>query len=203
MLVMFAVGAFAQETKYIDSHMHCAVLDDNMGLDKAIKWMDANNIERGVILELEGSEAHNEADRKKWRELFKKYEGRLSPFIRMDARDVTTKEATLEFLNQRKSDGAIGFGEYYIQDGERSFESPKVDIILEACADVGFPFLFHLQDAKDGFPSILENTLKKHPKCIFIAHANGWWCRMGTGDLDRLLQTYPNLYADVSAGSGG
>ena len=48
----------------------------------------------------------------------------------------------------------------------------------------------------------LENALKSHPKCIFIAHGPAWWKQLASGHCSRLLETYPNLYADLSAGSG-
>jgi len=65
----------------------------------------------------------------------------------------------------------------------------------------------------------LERTLQACPETIFIGHAPGFW-RYISGDADsdsatyprgqivfggevqRLLDTYPNLYADLSAGSG-
>jgi predicted TIM-barrel fold metal-dependent hydrolase len=65
----------------------------------------------------------------------------------------------------------------------------------------------------------LERALKLCPETIFIGHAPGFW-RSISGDAEanpesyaagpvtpggkvpRLLETYPNLYADLSAGSG-
>jgi hypothetical protein len=48
----------------------------------------------------------------------------------------------------------------------------------------------------------LENALKSHPDCVFIAHGSAWWKQLGSGHCSRLLETYPNLDADLSAGSG-
>ena len=65
----------------------------------------------------------------------------------------------------------------------------------------------------------LERTLQACPETVFIGHAPGFW-RYISGDADtdpatyprgpikpggqvqHLLDTYPNLYADLSAGSG-
>ena len=65
----------------------------------------------------------------------------------------------------------------------------------------------------------LERALRACPETVFIGHAPGFW-RYISGDADtdsatyprgpvkpggqvqRLLDTYPNLYADLSAGSG-
>ena len=66
----------------------------------------------------------------------------------------------------------------------------------------------------DRFYKILD----RHPKVNFIGHAQTWWCNIDkgcdqktmypTGDVtpggitDRLLSDYPNMYGDLSAGSG-
>jgi predicted TIM-barrel fold metal-dependent hydrolase len=65
----------------------------------------------------------------------------------------------------------------------------------------------------------LERTLRACPETVFVGHAPGFW-RYISGDADtdpatyprgpikpggqvqRLLNTYPNLWADLSAGSG-
>ena len=70
-----------------------------------------------------------------------------------------------------------------------------------------------------GGPGPLERALQACPETIFIGHAPGFW-RYISGDADtdpatyprgpitpggqlqRLLDTYPNLWADLSAGSG-
>jgi predicted TIM-barrel fold metal-dependent hydrolase len=65
----------------------------------------------------------------------------------------------------------------------------------------------------------LERALQACPETIFIGHAPGFWRAIsgdaadepaqyprgpisGRGELYRLFDTYPNLYADLSAGSG-
>jgi len=60
--------------------------------------------------------------------------------------------------------------------------------------------------------------LRKFPELIIIGHGPRWWSAISTDDdgacgypttpvveggaADRLLQEYPNMYADISAGSG-
>ena len=92
------------------------------------------------------------------------------------------------------------------------------------------PYLPHLADPQTGAPvfqplwyggtvAALERALQACPDTIFIGHAPGFW-REISGDADaapsqyptgpvtpggrlhRLLDTYPNLWADLSAGSG-
>ncbi len=65
----------------------------------------------------------------------------------------------------------------------------------------------------------LENALKQCPQTNFLGHAPGFWCHIskdelgltqaypeGTvipgGRIEQLLEAYPNLYCDISAGSG-
>jgi predicted TIM-barrel fold metal-dependent hydrolase len=70
-----------------------------------------------------------------------------------------------------------------------------------------------------GMPGPLERALQECPETIFIGHAPGFWRYISAdaeqepekyprgrvipgGQVQRLLDTYPNLYADLSAGSG-
>jgi uncharacterized protein len=106
-------------------------------------------------------------------------------------------------------------------------DDPRMDAIWEKCADLGMPVNIHIADAiwdyepmdkfNDGLPDalswrldnkpgivghagmleILERTLQKHPRTIFIA------CHFANliQDLPRLgqlLDKYPNLYTDIS-----
>ncbi len=106
-------------------------------------------------------------------------------------------------------------------------DDPRMDSLLEKCADlkipvnthIGEPIWFYLpmdekndglmnayhwrlDDKPDLLPhsamvKILENALKRHPRTTFIAchYAN---CEYDFSILARLLDTYPNLYADIS-----
>jgi len=93
--------------------------------------------------------------------------------------------------------------------------------LYAACAHVNFPVLLHIdnQYAVDspGLPA-MERVLREFPEVNFIGHANGWWNSI-SGDVKefkgypkgkitpggaagRLLEEYPNMFADLSAGSG-
>ena len=70
-----------------------------------------------------------------------------------------------------------------------------------------------------GLPG-LEKALREHPQTTFIGHGPGWWASIAGditkadlagypegkvapgGAIDRLMDAYPNLYGDLSAGSG-
>ncbi len=61
--------------------------------------------------------------------------------------------------------------------------------------------MFHIDQNKNmdekGLPRV-EHVLKTFPNVILIAHSF-WWKHLSDGTCDRLLKTYPNLYADISA----
>jgi predicted TIM-barrel fold metal-dependent hydrolase len=95
--------------------------------------------------------------------------------------------------------------------------------VYAACAELKLPLLFHIDNLrnldKPGLPG-LENALKSHPDCNFVGHGPGWWASISGdvtqvqlggypktkvapgGAIDRLMEKYPNLYGDLSAGSG-
>src|SRR6185436_11989400 len=91
--------------------------------------------------------------------------------------------------------------------------------IAALAADNGLPVLMHLQH--DRYNTGIENLhrlLEKFPKVNFIGHAQTWWANVDKnhhqpelypktkvtpgGLTDRLLSDYPNMYGDLSAGSG-
>ena len=82
----------------------------------------------------------------------------------------------------------------------RMFDDPANLRLFEACEQVGLPVHFHIDASKNmderGLPR-LERVLKMFPKCNFIAHAE-FWLEFSNGTCDRLLQAYPNLYAEPS-----
>ena len=112
--------------------------------------------------------------------------------------------------------GAIGIGE---QKFPVDADSDHIDLIARIAAEHNVPVLLHFEFQKynlniDRFHRILE----RYPKVNFIGHAQTWWCNIDKGCdqktmypagpvtpggiSDRLLSDYPNMYGDLSAGSG-
>ncbi len=112
--------------------------------------------------------------------------------------------------------GACGFGEHKVRlacDDPRSME------LYRLAGELGVPVLIHFEDANynTGFENF-EKVLKALPDTTFIGHAQTWWANISSADAgrsdypkervapggltDRWLTDYPNLYADLSAGSG-
>jgi len=112
--------------------------------------------------------------------------------------------------------GAIGIGE---QKFRVATDSPHFHLIAQIAREYGLPILMHIQhDRYNTGIQNLHKTLEKFPDVNFIGHAQTWWANvdknpkqeelypttkvMPGGITDRLLSDYPNLYGDLSAGSG-
>ena len=190
------------EPTIIDTHLHAFACKPD-GLDQLARWMSDNGVSRAIVHPLSSSRATTGAERRRMLASFRKYQGKIDRFCILEPDEVATVDEAVERLTKEKRDGAIGFGEHYGKG--LMFDDPKNMRLYQACATVGLPVMFHMDNNQNkdtpGFPH-LENALKAHPKCVFIAHGPFWWKRFGTGDCDRLLTKYPNLYADISAGSG-
>lgn len=108
--------------------------------------------------------------------------------------------------------------------GEQKFsvacDSNYIDLIAGLAQDYGVPVLLHFQhDTYNlGFERF-HKVLEKFPKVNFIGHAQTWWANIDKdhkdqsvlypktkvtpgGITDRYLKDYPNMYGDLSAGSG-
>jgi predicted TIM-barrel fold metal-dependent hydrolase len=187
---------------YIDVHFHADARPQGGGdLPKVDEWMKSNNVSRLVVLQFDKTQPRNEQEAQSIVENFKAYKGRMYRFCVLSPKNVQDKEAAVKILKKEKADGAIGFGEYY--GSGREFDDPKSMQLYAACAEVGMPVLFHMDNSNnkdDAGLSHLENALKSYPQCIFIGHGPGFWAKMKAADI--LLGKYKNLYADISAGSG-
>jgi predicted TIM-barrel fold metal-dependent hydrolase len=112
--------------------------------------------------------------------------------------------------------GAIGIGE---QKFGVDCDSRYIDLIAGIARHFNVPILMHFQHNTYNLHfERLHKTLERHPKENFIGHAQTWWgnidkdheqavmypkTRVTPGGItDRLLSDYPNIFGDLSAGSG-
>jgi predicted TIM-barrel fold metal-dependent hydrolase len=112
---------------------------------------------------------------------------------------------------------AIGIGE---QKFNLAVDSPKMELIYDLARAYKVPVLLHFQHQmfNTGYENF-ERVLKKYPDVNFIGHAQTFWANIDAkhadqkvmyprgnvtagGLTDRYLSDYPNLYGDLSAGSG-
>ncbi len=112
--------------------------------------------------------------------------------------------------------GAIGIGE---QKFPVECDSPHIEKIAAIAQERGVPVLLHFQhEAYNLSFEKFYKILEKFPKANFIGHAQTWWGNIDRdhkqevmypkgkvtrgGLTDRYLSDYPNMYGDLSAGSG-
>jgi len=112
--------------------------------------------------------------------------------------------------------GAIGIGE---QKFHVDCDSKPMQLMAEIAREFGVPVLMHFQhEVYNMGIERFHTMLEKYPKVNFIGHAQTWWGNIDRnhdqtvmypktpvtpgGITDRLLSDYPNMYGDLSAGSG-
>ena len=112
--------------------------------------------------------------------------------------------------------GAIGIGE---QKFPVEADSKHIDLVATIAREYQVPVLLHFEHKNYNLG--IENfskVLARHPSVNFIGHAQTWWGNIDKnhtqtemypktpvtpgGITDRLLSDYPNMYGDMSAGSG-
>jgi predicted TIM-barrel fold metal-dependent hydrolase len=147
---------------------------------------------------------------------------RLIPFCCIDPRTSYNGgiKGLVEMLRRYVDAGAKGFGEH--KPGV-PIDDPRNMALYAACEELQLPLLFHLDNLRNtdapGLPG-LAKALAAHPGCNFIGHGPGWWASISGGvtardlggypkgpvapggAMDALMEKFPNLYADLSAGSG-
>lgn len=112
--------------------------------------------------------------------------------------------------------GAIGIGE---QKFGVDSDSKAIELIASIADHHHIPVLLHFQHETYNYHiERFHKILEKFPKVNFIGHAQTWWGNIDKahdqkvmypkgkvtpgGISDRLLSDYPNMYGDLSAGSG-
>lgn len=193
-----------------------------------VEIMDRGGIDQMVVLPLTSPETfpiiHSVEE---VFEAISRYPHRFIPFCNTDPR-LSRNDPDYDFmpvLNYYKSLGAKGIGEVTCN---LFWDDPRVQNLLGACEKAGLPLIFHqtvrefktygLIDPKPGLHG-LERSLVKFPALKFFGHSPGFWNEvapvadservgypqgkvMPGGRVLELLRRYPNLYGDLSAGSG-
>lgn len=137
-------------------------------------------------------------------------------------------ETLLQRMASYKEQGAIAVGEIVTH---KAFDDPFVHALFAAAEQLNMPVLFHMSPQlgmgyglvdEPGLP-LLEQALQRYPNLIFIGHSQPFWHEISAdaskdaesrnawgqgpvvpgGRVVELFETYPNLYGDLSANSGG
>lgn len=184
-------------------------------------------IEKGMLLPISSPEAQftglsNESQKY----IADKYPDNFLWYCNVDPRaGNNTPEADLSsILAFYKEKGAKGVGEI---TANIYADDPKMDNLFSACEELSMPALFHMARKVGGYYGIadevgmprLEKMIKKHPNLTFIGHSQVFWAEISAdcsdetrggyptgkvteGRIVKLMREYPNLYCDLSAGSG-
>ena len=196
-----------------------------------IEYMDSKDIDKAVIQPLNSSETPSEPQSiGEVLEICDMFPGRFIPFCSPEPRQPIpdhqiTVSLFVKMLEEYKQLGCKGVGEFIPRLPWNDF---RVERLLEACGKTQMPVVFHTTTHDTGCYGLLdyiglpllENALAKFPDTILVGHSPAFWSEI-SGDVDpntkhgyvqgpvtdggavvRLMRNYPNLYCDLSAGSG-
>lgn len=210
---------------FIDVHMHTGRL--MVGRVPAtpeilLAKMDELGIEKSVLLAVETPEELDfYVPTTEILKVCAQHPDRFIPFCSVDPRHRYPGHFDpMPILEEYVAQGCKGFGEFLVG---LPINSRLSQVIYRACGKLGLPIMLHMDHwigrDKLGLPG-LERMLKRFPDTVFIGHGPHFWAEISAemrpeyrsgypkgpvvpgGALDRLLTEYPNLYADISAGSG-
>lgn len=212
-----------KRAKIIDIHTHVSsyLLGGGLSVPKLLEWMDGHDIEKAVVMPLVSPEGWDFPIATDWvLDQTRDHRKRLIPFCDIDPRTPLHENQIRTLIKQYVKQGAKGFGEHKCAV---PIDDPRNVQLFKIAGEFHLPVLFHLDNIRNtDKPGLsgLEKVLQALPKTQFIGHAQGWWAsisgdvtadQMGIyprgpvtpgGALDRLMKKYPNLYGDISAGSG-
>lgn len=212
--------------RFVDVHTHLGQAwgaRPTLTADLLLRWMDAHEVAQAVVLPLISPEAwdHPISTDYVLRET-QPHRDRLLPFCSIDPRTTLLGGVAKkrDLLARYRDAGALGCGEH--KPGV-AVDHPGNLELFRACADLGLPLLLHLDTIRNtdapGLPG-LARVLEEVPDGVFIMHAQGWWASISGdvtgaqlqqypggpvapgGAVDALMDRFPNLYGDLSAGSG-
>lgn len=222
-----ASGQHSVAGEYIDVHVHLTQpwsKREPLTVDVLLRWMDAQRVAQAVVLPLVSPEAWYYPISTDWvLRQTKPHRDRLIPFCDLDPRATYVRKFNdiVDALKRYIDAGAKGVGEH---KSGGPIDSPENLTIFRAASELKLPVLFHMDSIRctdrPGLPG-LEKALQEAPDANFIGHAPGWWASISGdvktqedmagypkepvapgGAIDRLMDKYPNLYGDFSAGSG-
>jgi predicted TIM-barrel fold metal-dependent hydrolase len=220
----------------IDMHTHDYAKSPEQVLDW-IHAMDAAGVEKAIVLTMAVGKEFDDVYAK-----YAKYPDRFEVWCGFDYTGYDKPgfgPAAVKELERCYKVGARGVGElgdkgkglFYCRPTKAwgmHLDDPRMDPLLEKCAELGMPVNIHVADpywmylpmdatndglmnayswrldnqpdivGHEGMVEILERAVKRHPNTTFVA------CHFAncSNDLDmlgRLFDKYPNLYADMAA----
>lgn len=195
--------------------------------EEVIKIYDKINVEKGVLLPISAAEGQlTPMTSEAIKYTVDRFPDRFMWFCNVDPRAMDNDDKTdLGYLlSFYKGLGAKGVGEITCQIYG---DDRKLDNLYSYAEELDMPVLIHISPRFDfyyglvdelGLPR-LEKMLKKHPKLKILGHSQCFWSEISAdnteetrniypkgkvtdGRIAQLMREYPNLYCDLSAGSG-
>jgi uncharacterized protein len=143
---------------------------------------------------------------------------RFVPFFHVDPR----RPRHLDLIRRAFDEGYRGFGEHKVR---LPVDAPESMAIYRLCGELGWSVVLHLEyGAYNHNFTALERVLAEFPDTVFVGHGPAFWAHIEAdpptdpsspgytsyprgpvepgGLTDRWLAAHPNLYGDLSAGSG-
>jgi predicted TIM-barrel fold metal-dependent hydrolase len=209
----------------IDAHTHIGQVREDrppMTPEQMLSWMDEHGIDQAILLPLVSPEATSRYILTSTTlDYAAEHPDRFIPFCNVDPRMYVQggRDGFESRIRQWVEQGARGFGEIKVG---LPVDHDNLQMIYDICGELDLPVLLHIDHRRCtddvGLPNF-ERMIDRYDDVDFIAHAPGWWAHISagieagdvakypSGDIDELgrcdelLQTYDNLYADLSAQS--
>lgn len=208
----------------IDCHTHIGAImtvDEKpyLTVEGLVDWMNRHHIDRAVLLPTDNPEAsYGRLDTLEVLSAWRTYPERIVPFGSVDPR----RPGAIRILQAARERGCVGFGEHKVG---LPIDHPLSVRLYKCAGELGLPVLIHLDHLvstrlnydEPGLPR-LEKLICECKDTNFIMHGPGWWAEISAepppgvgypkgkikpgGAVDRLFSNYPNIYGDLSAGSG-
>ena len=195
--------------------------------EELIERYDPIGIERAALLPIISPEVNEPQSSQEIVEISRRFPDRFIPFCNVDPRAMSnSSDAPLgHILDFYLDQGCKGIGEI---TANLPFRDPMVRNLFRHVERIGFPLTFHIAAQMGGMYGLyddpglpqLEQSLATFPKLNFLGHSQTFWAEMGKlrrpydrygypeypidaeGVVPQLFRQYPNLYGDLSAGSG-
>jgi len=184
-------------------------------------------IEQAVLLPLVNPEVYLPQSNEEILHIVDEFPGRFIPFCNVDPRALTNSaDAPLgDLLRHYRDRGCRGVGEVM---PNLPFLDPLVQNLFRHCQDTGLPLTFDISTRIGGTYGLyddaglpqLARSLQRFPRLIILGHGPAFWAEIAAletpadragypgypvreeGIVPKLFRRYPNLYGDLSAGSG-
>lgn len=207
----------------IDTHVHLGQLrhsEPGMTPSSMLRWMDRHGIEKAVVMAVEVPEELDYfVTSRDLLRMTKRHRDRLLPLCATDPRHrYPGRFDPFPILKAHLEEGCVGFGENLCG---LPVDDPMQQRVYEACDRLKLPIVMHIDSwinrDKPGLPGF-ERMIAMYRNVKWVGHAQYFWREISAsyprgvsypkgsvkpgGRIDALFRKYPNLYADLSAGSG-